>query len=218
MKKIFNKIMKFLLARPSIILTGYWPSQFNISVMQKYNEIQLSTEQLKVICATINRKAPCKLLVFGLGNDTRFWSIFNRRGVAMFLEDDKKWFQKTLKRTKGIKAFLIDYNSKRKDWKAFLEDTSLLNMTLPDEVEKEEWDVILVDAPAGYNDETPGRMRSIYLSSRLIKNSGEIFVHDCDREVEDIYCNKILKKENMKMEIKAPLGTLRHYHIPNRSS
>jgi hypothetical protein len=186
--------------------------------MRKLNEIQLSTEQLKVICATIKRKAPCKLLVFGLGNDSVFWSSFNRGGVTVFLEDNKDWFQEIIKSSKDIKAFLINYDTKRKDWKTFLEDTSLLNMTLPNDVEKEEWDVILVDAPVGRYDQTPGRMKSIFLSSRLVKNSGDIFVHDCNREVEDIYCNKFLGKENLKMEVRAPIGFLRHYHISNRST
>lgn len=216
MKKTLKEIMKYRLA--SIKLAIFWPSHFNISVMRKFNGIQLSTEQLKVIYTTIERKAPCKLLVFGLGNDSVFWSSINRGGVTVFLENNKDWFQRITKRSKDIKAFLVNYDTKRKDWKMFLEDTSLLNMTLPNEVGKEEWDVILVDAPTGDNDENPGRMKSIFLSSILIKNSGDIFVHDCDREVEDVYCNKFLRKENMIGEIRAPIGFLRQYHITNHST
>lgn len=184
--------------------------------MRKLNEIQLSTIQLKVICATIKRKTPCKLLVFGLGNDSFFWSSLNRNGITVFLEDDTEWFQKIIKKSKNIKAFLVSYNTQRKDWKTMLENKSLLEMTLPNDLGKEAWDVILVDAPAGWNDESPGRMKSIFLSSKLIRNSGDIFVHDCDREVEDIYCDKFLQKENLRLEIKAPIGFLRHYHIMNR--
>jgi glucuronoxylan 4-O-methyltransferase len=218
MKKILKEIMKYLLAQLSIKLTRFWPSHLNISIMRKLNGIQLSTEQLKVICATIKRKAPCKLLVFGLGNDSLLWASINRGGVTVFLEDDKDWFQRITKRSKDIKAFLINYDTKRKDWKMFLEDTSLLNMTLPNDLGKEEWEVIFVDAPAGWNDENPGRMKSIFLSSKLVKNTGDIFVHDCNREVEDIYCNKFLEKNNLEMEIRAPIGFLRHYHITNRST
>lgn len=217
MKKI-KKIIKHLFAWPTIELTRLWPSHFNLSVMRKLNEIQLSSEQLKVISTTIKRKAPCKLLVFGLGNDSVFWSNLNRGGVTIFLEDNKDWLQKITKRSKGITAFLVNYNTQRKDWKMLLGYPSLLNMTLPNDVEKEEWDVILVDAPTGWNDQTPGRMKSIFLSSRLVKNSGDIFVHDCNREVEDIYCNNFLRKENLRMEIKALIGFLRHYHITNRST
>lgn len=173
--------------------------------------------QLKVICATIKRKTPCKLLVFGLGNDSSLWSSLNRNGITVFLEDNIEWFQKIIKKSKNIKAFLVSYDTQRKDWQTMLENKSLLEMTLPDDVEKEAWDVILVDAPAGWNNESPGRMKSIFLSSKLIQNSGDIFVHDCNREVEKIYCDKFLQKENLRLEIKAPIGFLRHYRIINRS-
>jgi len=215
-KTIFKEFIKQNLARPSIILTGFWTSRFNILLMRKLNGIQLSTMQIKVICKTIKRKTPCKLLVFGLGNDSHFWSSLNQNGTTFFLEDNKDWFQKISKSSKNIKAFLVNYDTKRENWKSMLEDTSLLEMTLPDEVEKEAWDIILVDAPTGWNDQTPGRMKSIFLSSKLIKNSGDVFIHDCDREVEKTYCDKFLQKENLKTEIIAPIGLLRHYHIMNR--
>lgn len=218
MKKILKKIIKYLFAWPSIELTKLWPSYFNISVMRKLNEIQLSTEQLKVISTTVKRKAPCKLLIFGLGNDSMFWFNLNRGGVTIFLEDNKSWFQKVTKRSKNLIAFFVNYNTQRSDWKMLLESPSLLDMTLPNNVEKEKWDVIFIDAPEGWNDKTPGRMKSIFLSSRLVKDSGDIFVHDCDREIEDIYCNKFLKKENLKIEIKTLSRFLRHYHITNRST
>ncbi len=216
MKTILKEFIKQNLARPSIILTGVWTSRFNILLMRKLNGIQLSTLQIKVICKTIKRKTPCKLLVFGLGNDSSFWTSLNRKGITVFLEDNKEWFQKITEKSKKIKAFLVNYETQRKDWKTMLKNESLLEMTLPDDVEKEAWDVILVDAPAGWNNENPGRMKSIFLSSKLIRNSGDIFVHDCDRKVEEIYCDKFLQKGNLKLEIKAPIGFLRHYHIMNR--
>lgn len=209
--------MKYLLAWLSIKISSLWPTSHNLSRMRKYNAIQLGTEQLKAICAAIKSKAPCNLLVFGLGNDSAFWSILNKGGVTIFLEDDHTWFREITKRFKNIKAFPVHYDTQRKDWKTYLNDTSLLKMTLPDAVEKEKWDVILVDAPAGYTDETPGRMSSIFLSSKLIRHAGDIFVHDCEREVEDAFCNTFLKSENLKMEIQAQFGLLRHYHMTNRS-
>ena len=181
--------------------------------MRWLNEIQLSDEQLNAISTVIKTKKSCKLLVFGLGNDSVFYTYLNRGGTTIFLEDNKSWFQHVIKRSKRIVAYLVNYDTKRSDWRMLLKSPSLLNMALPNDVEREEWDVILVDGPAGWNDQTPGRMKSIYLSSRLIKNSGDIFVHDCNREIEDIYCNKYLKKENLKIEIKAKVGCLRHYHI-----
>jgi len=170
-----GKVIKSFFAWASVESVRLWPSYFNILVMRKLNQILLSPEQLKIISTTIKKMAPCKLLVFGLGNDSVFWSRLNRGGITIFLEDDEDWLQTITKKSIGITAFLVNYNTKRKDWKMLLEYPSLLNMTLSDDVEKEEWDVIIVDAPSGSNDQTPGRMKSIFLSSRLIKNSGDIF-------------------------------------------
>jgi uncharacterized protein (TIGR01627 family) len=218
MKKLFKKPIKNIRALLSIELTRLWPSHHNISVMRRLNNILLSAEQLKYISMIVKRKAPCKLLIFGLGNDSVFWFKLNRGGITIFLENNEKWLQRITKRSKGIAAFLVDYNTQRADWEMLLKSPSLLDMTLPNEVREKDWDVIIVDAPAGYNDQTPGRMKSIYMSSSLAKNSGDIFVHDCNRVVEDVYCSKYLKKENLKAEIKAPTGLLRYYHITNHSS
>lgn len=216
MKKNVKRIIKRLFARPSIELAILWPLHPNLSVMRRLNRIQLAVEQLKAIAITVKDKAPCKLLVFGLGNDSMFWLRLNRGGVTIFLENNDDWFHQITKRSKKLMAFLVRYNTQVSDWEMLLEFPSLLDMTLPNEVIKEDWDVIVVDAPEGWNDQTPGRMKSIYLSSRLVKESGDIFVHDCNRKVEDVYCNKFLKKKNLKIEIKSPGGFLRHYHITNK--
>lgn len=85
-------------------------------------------------------------------------------------------------------------------------------LTLPDEVAQKEWDIVLVDAPAGYNKSTPGRMQSIYTTSVLSEKSEDIdiFVHDCDREVEKVYCNRFFS--NMRLVV--AFERLRHYRKP----
>ena len=216
MDTIFKKIIHYFFARPSIVFATVWPSYFTLALMRNLNEIQLSPEQLKVIAVTLKQKAPCKLLVFGVGYDSAFWSNINRGGVTIFLEHNKFWLQKIIKKSKKITVFLVNYDTQIKDWEHLLEHPSLLHMDLPIAVERQAWDVILVDAPDGWHDQTPGRMKSIFLSSKLIKDSGDIFVHDCNREVEDMYCNKFLEKENLKIEIEAPVGLLRQYHITKK--
>jgi IRX15/IRX15L/GXM len=213
MKKAVEKYLSFLHRVLRIELTRICPSDSNISKMRELNEIQLSSEQLQVIIKAVKSTPSCRLLVFGLGNDSMFWSKLNRGGLTVFLEDNKDWLEKITRRSKRITAFLVHYNTQRKDWKKLLESPSLLNMSLPNEVKREKWDVILVDGPEGWKDFHPGRMKSIYLSSRLIKDPGHIFVHDCDREIEDAYCNHFLKKKNMKMEIAGLRGVLRHYKM-----
>lgn len=152
--------------------------------------------------------------VFGLGNDSRFWSRINRGGNTVFIEDNKEWFEKAIRLDRKTRAYLVNYLTQRTQWQELLEHTDRLEMVLANEVEREKWDVILVDGPNGWNDMNPGRMKSIYLSSRLAANSGDVFVHDCHREVEQIYSDRFLRPENLKAEV----GLLRHHHLTNRAT
>lgn len=219
MNNVIKKMLNFFrfisrvcfLSKLSIEMAIIWPSNPNIFIMRILNGIQFSVSQLRDIITTVKINAPCRFLVFGLGNDSLLWSSLNKGGQTIFLEDNEYWFKKITQRFKNIKVFLVNYDTKRRDWRKLLEDTSLLKMSLPNEIEEKKWDIILVDAPAGFKDQHPGRMKSIFLSSKLIKDSGDIFVHDCNREVEDAYCNEFLKKENLVEETRGKISRLRHY-------
>lgn len=196
----------------SVELAVHRPATPLLALVKRFYEIQLSADQLKLIATTVKAKKGCRLLIFGMGNDSAFWSRLNRNGMTVFLEDNEQWHQRITERVKGLTSVLVSYNTRITDWKMLLESPSLLQMTLPDEVEKEAWDVILVDAPDGSNDRTTGRMKSIALASRLAGDPGTVFVHDCEREVENSYCNRFLKEENLKAEIDPPdSGCLRQY-------
>ena len=101
MRTTLKKIVKYLVAWPSIELARLWPVHVCISMMIRLNEIQLSAEQLKAIVITVKEKVPCKLLIFGLGNDSIFWLKLNRGGVTIFLEggleETESKFQKIFK-------------------------------------------------------------------------------------------------------------------------
>ena len=172
---------------------------------EKY-DIQLRVLELTEIIRTIEKK-PVNFLVFGLGNDTKIWSTINK-GKTVFLEDLDEWYEKIIKKNPKIIVYKVKYYTKREDWKKLLKNPEKLMMKLPKEVLDTKWDVILVDAPRGWKDGQPGRMQSIYTTSKLMKN-GHVFVHDCDREVEAYYSNKFLKKKNFVKEVKG----LRHYKI-----
>ena len=166
MRKFLKKQLRHSFARPSAELARLWPTHLSVSVMRWMYEIQLGVEQIDLIMKTVKSNFRCRFLVFGLGNDSLFWSTINREGVTVFLEDDQQWFENVIKRTPSLTAFLVQYGTRRSDWKKLLESRSLLQMALPKDVEKAEWDVILVDAPAGRGDQFPGRMKSIYAASR----------------------------------------------------
>ncbi len=177
--------------------------------MRMVNGIQLNNKELKLITDKVFEKTPCAFLVFGLGQDSIYWSKLNNRGKTVFIEDDESWYYKITRRHPEIFAYLIDYDSKLIQWEELLESQSLYNFDLPSEIKNEKWDIILVDAPEGWSESTPGRMKSIFYASRHIKPSGDIFVHDCNRKVEQIYCDRFLKNYNLKSET----GLLRQYQF-----
>lgn len=170
-------------------------------------DIQLKVDELVLIIKVLEKK-PCNFLVFGLGNDTPLWLKVNKKGTTIFIEDLKGWFDKFKTKYK-VDAYLVKYKTKRRDWKKLLKEPSKLFLKLSKKIMNTKWDVILVDAPRGWKEEQPGRMQSIYIASKLIKKKGDVFVHDCWREVESVYSNKFLLKKNLVKEIKG----LRHYHI-----
>ena len=189
-------------------LTGW---QSLVKLMRRLTGTQVTVEQMTAIRDVVISKRGCKLLIFGVGNDSLFWMNSNKGGRTVFIEDDEFWLRKTKKRIKGIEAYLVDYDSKIEDWKDMIDSPERLEMKFPKEVSDTVWDVVLVDAPTGWGEGTTGRMRSIYAGKKFAP-AGDVFVHDCDREVEIAYCDAILKPENFVKEIKAvDVGYLRHY-------
>jgi uncharacterized protein (TIGR01627 family) len=213
MRKGRRKMKKSFYARLSVKLACFSPSSRNLSMMKRYNNIQLDVTQMEAISRVVAQKAPCKMLVFGMGYDSAIWAGLNRRGKTLFLESDEEWYRKIVNKHKKIKGYKVDYRARMRDWQALLKNPSSLKIALPEEVENERWDVILVDGPAGFEVEHHGRMESIFQASRLVGFSGDIFVHDCDRVVEDSYCCEYLKRENLAREICGQFGLLRHYEM-----
>lgn len=213
--QFIRKVILHLIARPSVEIAARLPGNISISTMKRLNGLLLSAPQILAITHQAKQKAPCNMLIFGLGFDSLFWAQVNRGGLTLFLEDDPSWTEKITRKSKLIKAYAVDYGSKKKDWEKYLANPELNRMELPKVVTDHRWDLILVDGPAGWDDESPGRMKSIYHAARLVKPGGEVFVHDCDRAVEDVFSDKFLGRENLLAEINFPQGLLRHYRIPS---
>lgn len=176
------------------------------------NNIQLTPEQLKAITKTLGRG--CNFLVFGVGNDSPFWLKANKGGKTIFIENDKEWANKVKSMCPGIKIIPINYDTKLSDWEKLINHPESLSLELGPEIRNTNWDVILVDAPPGYAQDKPGRMKSIYQASILIKDRGHVFVHDCDRPVEQAYSDKYLLDANLIKEI----TILRHYFIGKKNT
>ena len=170
MKQIVS--LKRSLAFFSRTLCAVFPGSATIQLMRLLNGIHLNSVELEPVIKSIKRRTPCNLLVFGLGNDSQFWASLNRRGRTIFLEDNEYWYKVILQRDPFIRAYLVNYQTRRSQWQELLDTPDLLIMSLPEEIQMTSWDIILVDGPNGFNDDNPGRMKSIYLASKLASKTG----------------------------------------------
>jgi hypothetical protein len=172
--------------------------------------IQMYAHEVFLIARAL--KPPMNFLVFGMGNDSPFWSKVNRRGRTVFIEDHAEWFNRIKQEHPSLEAYLVDYGTKLKEGMQLIDRPERLAMDLPQDIRRTEWNAILVDGPAGYEDGTPGRMKSIYEASRLIKPGGSIFVHDQERAVETAYSDRYLSRGTVIAETTGR-ALLRHYIV-----
>ena len=163
--------------------------------MFKVKKGQMVRDEYAYIADRLGNK---NFLVFGTGHDTEFWRYCNSNGLTLFLEHDKEWILDNSDDT-----FLVNYNTDILKFKEYLHDTNSLTMDLPNKITNTKWDIIFVDGPPGNKTNSPGRMQSIYTAWSLASKNTDVFVHDCDREVEDLYTKYFFN-------IKTELVKLRH--------
>jgi len=170
--------------------------------IRRTSQGQLSRDEINHIIGYVSRK-PCNMLVFGTGYDTDIWRDVNK-GMTVFLEHDERYV--SLGKNKGVDVRKVEYTTQSKEWKEILNNTDRLKMDIPKELVKIDWDIIFVDSPVG---PVNGRMQSIYAASMIGSGncSCHIFVHDCDREIEKVYCDKYMKNFKLIKQIRK----LRHY-------
>jgi uncharacterized protein (TIGR01627 family) len=166
--------------------------------------VQLQREELRPIVDAIRSRPGCSLLVFGCGNDSVFWERVNHDGTTTFVEDDPDWAEQTAARLDRARVHLVTYGTTLDEWPSLLHQPGRLELALPPEVADRRYDVVVVDAPAGYERhfeltgrEAPGRMQSIYTASRLVAPDGYVFVHDCDRPAEQAYATEYLGADRL---------------------
>jgi|GEM_PF-677205 len=178
---------------------------------KKYPKMLFDNRQIAFMLRTCKKKFPCNMLVFGLGWDSLMWVELNKDGRTVFIKDDSEWLGKISALRPGIEAYPVIYPTKISEYEYLLDKPGKLQIKLPPTVDESAWDIILVDGPCGaleyykdiYGKEPPGRMCSIYMASKLIKKDGDIFVDDCERQVERQYADKYLGESNLAASVKS---------------
>lgn len=192
---------------------------------------QQTPKEISVSQRILDKKSPCNFLVFGLGHDSLMWTALNYGGRTVFLEEDKSWIEQIKQQLPSLESYHVVYDTKVTQAGELLEigtkeecevvsdprfsKCQLALKDLPNEVYDIEWDLIMVDAPTGYHDGAPGRMKAIYTAGLMARNreNGEtdVFVHDVDRVVEDKFSKTFLCERYLREEE----GKIRHFTIPS---
>lgn len=176
------------------------------------NPGQGTFEEYKLVHDVVLARAPCDMLVFGVGRDSPLWLAANAGGTTVFLEDVPEWAAFARREVAGIVVHDVRYGTRRFLWPLLRRRPSLLRMRdLPPDVTGRAWDVVLVDAPRGTRWYKAGRMKSIHAASELAARGGrvDVFVHDCHRRVEAEAAEQFLGAERLV----AQAGSMRHYRF-----
>lgn len=171
---------------------------------------QLSLPQMLWIAQAVRSArpmaAPSDFLVFGLGYDSAIWAAANCGGTTVFLENMQSWIDQVMKKIPGITVHKVDYTSNLDKPAEFFKHPTEPNM--PPELDGACFDVVLVDSPMGWKkgDRQPGRFQPVYyainMARRCVRDGKKpqvtIFVHDAQREVEEMLVRTYLVGDDIR--------------------
>ncbi|CAN6229813.1 unnamed protein product [Urochloa humidicola] len=196
---------------------------------------------IRAISAVIRARAPCNLLVFGLGAESPLWLALNHGGRTVFLEENEFYVKYLEPKHPGLEAYDVSYTTKVRDFKDLLaaarasrgkecrpvqnllfSECRLAINDLPNDLYDVPWDMVLIDGPSGWNPNSPGRMPSIFTTAVLARSGAtaakgptDVLVHDFQFEVEQVLSKEFLCDENRVAGSGTP--SLGHFLIPGSS-
>ncbi len=135
-----------------------------------------------------NFKNNPKMLVFGLGYDSRMWYEGNNKNT-FFVEDKQKFIDLNTKYISIDNIIKYKYNT-TVNKSLSLSDDNIMKFELIDKLKQlGPFDIIIVDGPEGYNNDKPGRLIPCYWATLLSKKGTIIYIDDTNRNLEN-YCIK----------------------------
>ncbi|XP_008799899.2 protein IRX15-LIKE-like [Phoenix dactylifera] len=200
---------------------------------------RMADPDLRAAADVLRRRAPCNLLVFGLGHESPLWLALNHGGHTVFLDHSDlhaSRFEDKHPGLPGLEVYVAAFPTRVADLRPLLaavrpeegsprgrcrpvqdllfSDCPLALSDLPNHLYRLAWDVVLVDGPPGYRPEAPGRAAAIFTAAVLARSVGgegttEVLVHDHDRELERVCSEEFLCLENMV----GSAGNLVHFVI-----
>jgi hypothetical protein len=159
--------------------------------MEFYNsKIQINKKVIDDIFA--NFKSDTKLLVFGLGYDSKMWYEGNNKNTY-FVENKKEYIN--LNKNYIPSDNIIEYQYDTFVETSFkLTDHDINKYILNDKLKSlAPFDIIIIDGPEGYNNRKPGRLIPCYWATLLSKKGTIIYIDDSNRSLENYCINKFFK-------------------------
>ena len=130
-----------------------------------------------------------KLLVFGLGHDSKMWYHGNH-GNTFFVEHDPVYIGLNKDHIPSDHIVQYEYKTTVESCTRLL-DNDIRAFTIPEKlVALGPFDIIIIDGPTGHGQRTPGRLIPCYWSTLLSRPGTTIYVDDAIRSVEDFCIQK----------------------------
>lgn len=171
--------------------------------MEYYNKsIQISKHVIKDVFS--NFTSNTKLLVFGLGYDSKMW--YNGNKNTYFIESNNKYINLNKNDIPESNIFKYDYKNinVKESFKMSIDD--IKKYVIPEKIKNlAPFDIIIIDGPEGYQADSPGRLIPYYWSTILSKKGTIIYGDDSLRKLENYCINKFLKDKE-KILFKDRLG------------
>ncbi|CAL9129608.1 unnamed protein product [Musa textilis] len=73
---------------------------------------KMREEDLRAVAGVLRRRAPCNLLVFGIGHETPLWRALNHGGRTVFLDENEYYVARVEGRNPGLEAYDVAYTTK----------------------------------------------------------------------------------------------------------
>lgn len=140
-----------------------------------------------------------KVLIFGLGYDSKIWHTANNSKNIWFVESNQTYID--------LNNYIHPQNIIKCDYqnisvkKSFtMQQCDIDKYEIPNEILLHApYDLILIDAPTGYNDDCPGRLLPIYWSSKLLSHQNTIiYIDDTERKLENYCVSKFMQNFGFK--------------------
>ncbi|CAN6236462.1 unnamed protein product [Urochloa humidicola] len=202
---------------------------------------RMSDTDIRAISAVLRARAPCNLLVFGLGAESPLWLALNHGGRTVFLEENEFYVKYLEPKHPGMEAYDVSYTTRVRDFRDLLaaaraarakecrpvqnllfSECRLAINDLPNDLYDVPWDMVLIDGPSGWNPNSPGRMPSIFTTAVLARSGAtaakgptDVLVHDFQFELEQVLSKEFLCDENRVAGSGTP--SLGHFVIPGGS-